>query len=249
MNKDKHKGIQGTPWHKEYLKKDEFDPKRHKARCYYYERKYKDKESYCRLLGTRCGSSSFCENYKEVDKSSLKNEKSTNETNISKRQTSVNKYKVHISDEEGEKKFPIGSVVIHKSFGFGEVKEISKGNITFDFDDFGIKTFNLQAVINNKLVSRVNKVNKTFKYEIIDVYVIGEYEGDYKLIVYGDKLKQFSHDKLINGYIPRLIKDGKVKQIPISIDLTNNTIYIHKTSFDKHREYLGNNSFNILKSK
>ena len=67
-NMNKTKGIQGTPWHKEFLQKDESDPKRHKSKCYYYEKQYGDKKSYCRLLGTRCGTSSFCENYKEIVK-------------------------------------------------------------------------------------------------------------------------------------------------------------------------------------
>lgn len=51
-----------TPWHIGYTKKDEDDPRRHKARCYHY------KKGMCGLLanyGDKCIGSSHCIHYAE----------------------------------------------------------------------------------------------------------------------------------------------------------------------------------------
>lgn len=50
--------LQGTPWHKEYIKKQENDPKRHKKWCIHYR-----EDNYCGL-GGKCSGSSHCLNYK-----------------------------------------------------------------------------------------------------------------------------------------------------------------------------------------
>lgn len=55
-----------VPWHVGYAKKDEDDPRRHKARCIYY----KDSECQCRIFkayyGRRCPGSSHCDHYSET---------------------------------------------------------------------------------------------------------------------------------------------------------------------------------------
>ena len=154
---EKNKGLQGIPWHEEFLRKDESDPKRYKYKCYYYEKKYGDKKSYCRLLGARCGTSSFCDNYREI----VKQGETSNYIPSKKYNPSTlkdnNKSRNTIADLEGLKIFPIGSYVIHKSFGIGEVKEISNGNITVNFSKRGDRTFDLNSVIENKLFAKSKK--------------------------------------------------------------------------------------------
>lgn len=56
-----------SPWHIGYTKKKEDDPRRHKARCFYYD----NSTGICasgdsRYRGIRCGGSAHCEAYRET---------------------------------------------------------------------------------------------------------------------------------------------------------------------------------------
>ena len=61
------KRLPDSPWHIGYTKKKENDPRRHKARCFYYDNSTGNcasgKSRYC---GIRCGGSAHCEAYRET---------------------------------------------------------------------------------------------------------------------------------------------------------------------------------------
>ena len=52
--------LQGTAWHKEFLKKKENDPRRHRARCLYY-----CEDNQCGQRFTKCSGSAHCALYKD----------------------------------------------------------------------------------------------------------------------------------------------------------------------------------------
>lgn len=51
--------MSGTPWHIGFLKKDEDDTRRHKARCAYYEK------GHCSTRFSGCIGSAHCSQYRE----------------------------------------------------------------------------------------------------------------------------------------------------------------------------------------
>ena len=58
------KKVPDTPWHIAFIKKDENDPRRHKARCFYYQ----NRECHCvrsSYYTLECPGSSHCTNYRE----------------------------------------------------------------------------------------------------------------------------------------------------------------------------------------
>lgn len=55
-----------TPWHVGFAKKKEDDPRRHKARCRYYE------EGKCMRYNMKCCGSAHCKEYKERELDKLK---------------------------------------------------------------------------------------------------------------------------------------------------------------------------------
>ena len=48
-----------TPWHVGFAKKEEDDPRRHKARCIYYN------VGNCKYKGGKCSGSAHCKRYSE----------------------------------------------------------------------------------------------------------------------------------------------------------------------------------------
>ncbi|WP_202127682.1 ATP-dependent helicase [Clostridium sp. C8-1-8] len=54
--------------------------------------------------------------------------------------------------------FSIGDRVFHKSFGAGFVKETTEDNIEITFDDGMVRGFNLKILVENKLLSKIEKL-------------------------------------------------------------------------------------------
>lgn len=85
-------GLQGVPWHKEYLKQNEGESKsrrRDKRRCRFYDNKTKS----CRLLNRFCYSSTNCKSYK-ID--------NVNSDNDLKNSSSIKEKKLLIKDSKGD---------------------------------------------------------------------------------------------------------------------------------------------------
>ena len=55
------KRLQGTPWQIGYISMSDADKRRHRSRCYYYDRKTKR----CLWRCGRCAGASHCPAYKE----------------------------------------------------------------------------------------------------------------------------------------------------------------------------------------
>lgn len=56
-----------TPWHVGFAKKEEEDPRRHRARCVHYN------AGDCKHIGGKCRGSAHCKHYSEDDKERHKN--------------------------------------------------------------------------------------------------------------------------------------------------------------------------------
>lgn len=68
MKSTQKKILPDTFWHVGYVNKEENDPRRHKARCYYYS------YGHCSILNENCIGSSHCEKYAEREKEKYKHQ-------------------------------------------------------------------------------------------------------------------------------------------------------------------------------
>ena len=60
-----------------------------------------------------------------------------------------------------------------------------------------------------------------------DVHVVGDEAGDYRLFVYGEKLKKYTDAKPEQRFIP-IVHQGREKRIPVSFVKEEQTIYVAK---------------------
>ena len=128
----------GTPWHVERFTREEGDDRRHRSRC----ANYRKSDAHCSQYSGKCRGSAHCPYYKECGSE-------TEETPVFKP-----KKEEKMSDVEGRRVFPIGSRVVHKSYGSGTVKEIANGKITVAFD-YGKETLlGLDICVKNKLLKK-----------------------------------------------------------------------------------------------
>lgn len=120
--------LTGYSWHSEFLKKDEFNERRHSRRCIYFFKNDGSKQGYCRKGHIKCDY--YEENVNIVDDK----EKSKNTKIIlppPKKETCVN-----IS-------WSIGDKVRHKKFGFGTIAAVNGDCLTIQFSNtkYGKKIF------------------------------------------------------------------------------------------------------------
>ncbi|MBR6821704.1 MAG: hypothetical protein IKM87_00885 [Clostridia bacterium] len=140
------KKITGTPWHPEYLKRDEEDKRRHRSRCRYYDKK----GSYCNKGLVKCLGSSHCEFYEETK---------DRETQRHKRQVSYTKNALALKHNglvSTNNPFIIGSKIAHKEFGTGIVTGFSNGVLVILFDNGEKKNLQLSQCIRNLSLRRID---------------------------------------------------------------------------------------------
>ena len=136
----------GTPWHVEVLRMDEFDERRHRGRCVYYNSSRKT----CSYKHERCCGSSHCDYYKEREIYSNRNSINTNikRSNPAKVVNPANRY-------NGVMKFPIGSRVSHKKYGIGVVREVDAANVGVEFPGWGMYYFDMDYCLNSKVLTNL----------------------------------------------------------------------------------------------
>ncbi len=131
--------LTGTPWHVEKFTRNEGDDRRHRSRCAYYQRSDGSCIRYCE----RCRGSAHCYYYKERVPGS-------EEPAAPLKQ----KKEERMSDQEGRMRFPVGSRVVHKSYGPGTVKKIADGRITVSFDKGREVMLGLDICVRGRLLRR-----------------------------------------------------------------------------------------------
>ena len=114
------KKLPDSPWHIGYTKKKENDPRRHKARCIYYDNKTKicisAKSSYC---GVKCGGSAHCGAYRETPEQPIKQISPP----IKGIYSSGKKGKINASSRNEEKRFiAFNDIVTIRNLKTGEEK-------------------------------------------------------------------------------------------------------------------------------
>jgi DNA helicase-2/ATP-dependent DNA helicase PcrA len=53
-----------------------------------------------------------------------------------------------------ENTYSSGEIIIHKTFGKGEIKHIDEKKIQIEFDDEFIRTFDVMVIYNNGLIKK-----------------------------------------------------------------------------------------------
>ena len=156
--------LTGTPWHVEKLTRNEGDERRHKSRCIYYRKK----DAYCKYQYIECAGSRYCKYYKakEIEDNNKNSDAPIKKTEVPRK----------ITDAEGKKIYPVGSKVHHKKFGYGYIKDISKGHIVIDFEDAGEKILGLDICVTRGYLDIVEKavIAESVAREERKVVTIGE---------------------------------------------------------------------------
>lgn len=138
----------GTPWHVEVLRMDEFDERRHRGRCIYYNSSRKT----CAYKQEKCCGSSHCDYYKEKEIYSIRNSMNNNV----KRSKPINKVQPKtVSRYNGSTRFPIGSRVSHKKYGVGVVREVDASNVGVEFPGWGMYYFDMEYCLNTKVLTNL----------------------------------------------------------------------------------------------
>ena len=145
----------GTPWHVETLRMDEDDTRRHKSRCVHYQKTNK----YCTKQKRTCPASAHCDYYKE-DPTRIKAEpqpltsryhSSAADPSITRTRETAERTTVY----DGSILFPVGSHVIHKSFGSGTVIESDQDQVTVMFANNTSKELSVDYCGKKSLLQRV----------------------------------------------------------------------------------------------
>lgn len=139
--------MEGTPWHLERYSRKDGDERRHRSRCMYFRKS----GAYCHKYGERCRGSAHCMEYKEGSNTPDINVVSA--MKITKRKSS----KEIIKRNDDERRFPVGSRVLHKTFGAGVVESVSDGRIKVKFDNGKESMFQLDFCLKKDLLIRVDK--------------------------------------------------------------------------------------------
>ena len=159
--------LTGTPWHVEKLTRNEGDERRHKSRCIYYSKK----DSYCKYQYIECIGSRYCQYYK-----AKKIEETSADIDVPVKKKDITE---KISDAEGKKLYPLGSMVRHPKFGDGYITDISDGHVVIDFENIGEKLLGLdvcvakgyleiiqEAIIPEKEMVEISEVNTSSEDKI-----------------------------------------------------------------------------------
>ena len=122
--------MEGTPWHVEYMRREEGDARRDRRRCI----KFRKEGSYCSIYFGKCIGSAHCPYYNAAN-------------NYSKRGQGAREYTSIQQD------FPFMSRVHHKRYGNGIVAGNQKGQILVAFAK-KTKSFSVEECIQNGLLRR-----------------------------------------------------------------------------------------------
>ena len=141
----------GTPWHIEKYTRDEFDDRRHRSRCAHYQKK----DAFCFRYSEKCRGSAHCPYYKERDYAPVNDSEDVSEDEKTVPVFKPKKKKQTLSDRESKNLFPVGSKVVHKTYGSGTVKTVGRGKITVAFDNGREVMLSLDVCVKNKLLKRV----------------------------------------------------------------------------------------------
>lgn len=174
--------LTGTPWHVEKLTRNEGDERRHKSRCIYYRKK----DSYCKYQYIECMGSRYCQYYK-----AKKIEETSADIDVPVKRKDITE---KISDAEGKKLYPLGSMVRHPKFGDGYITDISDGHVVIDFENIGEKILGLDVCVAKGYL------------EMIEAAVIPEKEE-----VKVSEVMAASEDKIDQSQIAGQITDKKSK--------------------------------------
>lgn len=143
--------LAGTPWHIEKHTRDEFDDRRHRSRCAYFQKL----DAYCSRYSEKCRGAAHCPYYKEKDYGpSDVTEDGSEEGNtspVSKPKKKIQKF----SDRESMNLFRVGSRVVHKTYGSGTVKKVEVGKVTVAFDKGREVMLALDICVKNELLKLV----------------------------------------------------------------------------------------------
>lgn len=230
--------MQGVPSHEEYIKMKENDTKRDRRRCIFY----KKEEKRCGAIIDKCIGSAHCPHYKENLTQSKKIEKGTKAAKSKTNKTPIKNYKV--SDTEIENLFPVGSYIQHEVFGKGKVNAISSGKITVIFENYGKKIFDTGNFVNDRRIQKIGEIKEELEMcSKKQVFALGDYAGEYELIIYNCKLKEILKESYKSMYIPT----KKNKKIPVSVSIDNKRIYVHKSIYSSY-EGVFQNSIELKKS-
>ena len=143
--------LTGTPWHIEKYTRDEFDDRRHRSRCAYFQKS----DAYCSRYSEKCRGSAHCPYYKEKDDgvANISEDGSDEEdaAPVFKSKKKIQKF----SDRESMNLFQVGSRVIHKTYGTGTVKKVGGGKVTIAFDKGREVMLALDVCVKNELLKLV----------------------------------------------------------------------------------------------
>lgn len=148
--------LTGTPWHVERFTRKEGDEKRHRSRCVYYRG-----GGYCAWHFEHCWGSSHCRHYDEVEAKEEKNKvssKKEKERKLAEELKASQETKRVLAEErarivmEYEKKYSAGSVIGHKTYGYGIITETKDGKITVRFKGEKVVILSIETCINNHLI-------------------------------------------------------------------------------------------------
>lgn len=149
-----------VPYHIEFLRKDEFDNRRHKSRCKFYNKDTKKCDCYnCLTFSHKCIGSAHCIKYKEKTIKSVENEK-TDEFNTIKEKVIVDRNNITNNNK----------IVNNKNYvDYGAKITIQ------NLKDNGTKKFIIKEMQHKPLIQELT-MNKNINYEF-------EYMGEkYKII-------------------------------------------------------------------
>lgn len=139
--------LTGYSWHSEFLKRDEFNERRHSRRCIYFFKNDGSKQGYCRKGHIKCIGSSHCDYYEE----------NVNEINdVNDKEKSENT-KIILPPPKKETcmtiSWSIGDKVRHKKFGFGTIVAIKGDCLTIQFSnmEYGKKIFKANSTPISKI--------------------------------------------------------------------------------------------------
>lgn len=141
--------LTGTPWHVDRFAREEDDPKRHRSRCFYYD-KTRGQNYRCAKHG-RCIGSAHCQYYDEKPRENKANaSRTTKDATYDSIKKSLEKRAAR--ERSNQKPFPVGSFVCHQTFGTGHVKSIRGNYVKVVFDSGKTGEFDIDICLKNRVL-------------------------------------------------------------------------------------------------
>lgn len=141
--------MQDIPWHLETLHRQDNDPRRHRSRCKYYNKK----TSYCSRRSGKCMGSAHCMEYEEPKEEKSKN--NTKDTNKTKKTFSSSKEMGGTISAKYDAYRRLGARVVHSKFGKGKVIKADNANVTIQFECGYEGKFGIQFSVDNGIIKLI----------------------------------------------------------------------------------------------